>query len=115
MNILWERGPSNVQAVQEALPGESAYTTVQTMLNVLHRKGRVNRTLRGRAYVYEPILSREKAIGHAIHDIVERLFGGSVEALLMTLVRTSNLDAKTLGKLRELVDRTGKRERHGNG
>jgi Penicillinase repressor len=48
MHVLWDIGPAPVQAVQERLSGEKlAYTTVQTMLNVLHRKGRVKRTLRG--------------------------------------------------------------------
>src|ERR1700730_10407527 len=47
MNVLWDSGPSNVQSVQEKLSGSPklAYTTVQTMLNVLHRKGRVRRRL----------------------------------------------------------------------
>src|SRR5215472_16161704 len=84
MNVLWDLGPSNVQAVQEALPGPTklAYTTVQTMLNVLHRKNRVKRSLRGRAYVYQPLLTRERAASQAISDMVDRLFGGSVESLL---------------------------------
>ena len=41
MNILWETGAANVHAVQEQLERELAYTTVQTMLNILHRKGKV--------------------------------------------------------------------------
>ena len=57
MNVLWDLGPANVQAVQEKLAKsqELAYTTVQTMLNVLHRKGKVRRTLRGRAPITQPI------------------------------------------------------------
>jgi len=55
MSVLWRTGPANVQAVQAGPRGrELAYTTVQTMLNVLHRKGRVKRELRDRAYVYRP-------------------------------------------------------------
>ena len=53
MNVLWETGPANVQTVQGRIEGrELAYTTVQTMLNILHRKGRVKRQLKDRAYVY---------------------------------------------------------------
>ena len=68
MRVLWDCGPSNVQSVQEKLAGSSrlAYTTVQTMLNVLHRKGKVRRRLRGRAYEYAPVLTREKAASNAI-------------------------------------------------
>jgi predicted transcriptional regulator len=113
MNVLWQRGPSNVQEVQKALGSPLAYTTVQTMLNVLHRKGRVKRTLRGRAYEYEALLTREGATGNAVRDVIDRVFGGSVEGLLMTLVKTKQLDAKKLARLRELVDESKKGERRG--
>ncbi len=106
MNVLWDCGPSNVQSVQEKLAGSPklAYTTVQTMLNVLHRKGRVRRTLRGRAYDYAPVLTREKAASNAIGDMVDRLFGGSVDGLLMSLVKSRQLDPKRLQELRGLIE-----------
>lgn len=113
MNVLWDFGPSNVQAVQEALPGPTklAYTTVQTMLNVLHRKGRVRRTLHGRSYVYEPLLSRDRAASQAIRDMVDRLFGGSVEGLLMSLVKSKQLDPEKLEQLHKRIEESGKRWR----
>ena len=40
-----------------------AYTTVQTMLNVLHRKGKVKRTLKDKAYFYRPAVSRSQVVG----------------------------------------------------
>jgi BlaI family transcriptional regulator, penicillinase repressor len=62
MKVLWEKGPATVQEVQKNLKGESlAYTTVQTMLNVLHRKGRVKRKLYGKAYQYAPLMTQDKA------------------------------------------------------
>jgi predicted transcriptional regulator len=106
MNVLWDCGPSNVQSVQEKLAGSPklAYTTVQTMLNVLHRKGRVRRRLRGRAYDYAPVLTREKAAGNAIGDMVNRLFGGSVDGLLMSLVKSKQLDSTKLQELSGLIE-----------
>ena len=105
MHVLWDTGPAPVQAVQERLSGEKlAYTTVQTMLNVLHRKGRVKRALRGKAYVYAPVISREKAASQAVADLVDRLFGGSVEGLVMSLVKTRQLDARKIQQLSERLD-----------
>ena len=106
MNVLWDCGPSNVQSVQEKLAASPklAYTTVQTMLNVLHRKGRVRRRLRGRAYEYAPVLTRDKAARNAIGDMVDRLFGGSVDGLLMSLVKSQQLDPKKLQELNGLVE-----------
>jgi len=106
MQVLWELGSGNVQAVQARLPGSTrlAYTTVQTMLNVLHRKGRVKRVLHGRAYEYQPLISQEKAESHAVRDMVDRLFGGSVEGLLMSLVKARQLDPKKLRKLNRMLE-----------
>ena len=106
MNVLWDHGPSNVQSVQENLPGSPrlAYTTVQKMLNVLHRKGRVRRRLRGRAYDYAPVLTREKAANNAIGDMVNRLFGGSVDGLLMSLVKSQQLNPTKLQELSDLIE-----------
>ena len=106
MNVLWDCGPSNVQSVQEKLTASPklAYTTVQTMLNVLHRKRRVRRRLRGRAYEYAPVLTREKAARNAIGDMVDRLFGGSVDGLLMSLVKSQQLDPKKLQELSGLIE-----------
>ena len=105
MKALWESGPSTVQGVQEKLPGERlAYTTVQTMLNILQRKGRVKRKLIGKAYEYRPVLSRDKALGEALGDMLDRMFGGSVEALLMSLVKSRQLDAEKLAKVQRLIE-----------
>jgi predicted transcriptional regulator len=119
MRVLWDAGPSTVQTVQEKLSSSArlAYTTVQTMLNVLHRKGRVKRVLRGRAYEYQPLLTRERATSHAIQDMVDRLFGGSVEDLLMSLVKNKQLAPKKVEMLEKLIkeqERNEKGERRGN-
>jgi BlaI family transcriptional regulator, penicillinase repressor len=104
MQVLWRLGPSQVQAVQQELDGELAYTTVQTMLNVLERKSRVTRRLRGRAYEYRAAVSEEKTLGTAVADLVDRMFGGSPEELVMSLVKSRQLDAGRLAKLAERVD-----------
>jgi BlaI family penicillinase repressor len=104
MHVLWEKGPSTVQEVQARLKGKPAYTTVQTILNTMTKKGRTERTLNGKAYVYRPVLSLELAMGSAIRDLVKRMFGGSVEALLMNLVQTEKLDDETWKRLRLAIE-----------
>jgi predicted transcriptional regulator len=118
MQVLWRLGPSQVQAVQQDLEGGLAYTTVQTMLNVLEKKGRVTRLLRGRAYEYRAVVSEEKTLGTALADLVERMFGGSPEELVMSLVKSRQLDAARLAKLSASVDAAKaakKRERKSDG
>ena len=116
MQVLWEDGASTVQAVQEKLPGESlAYTTVQTMLNVLQRKGKVKRRLVGKAFEYRPVLSRERALREAAGDLLDRMFGGSVDALLMSLVKSRQIDAEKLAKLQRLIDEHERQTEEQNG
>jgi BlaI family transcriptional regulator, penicillinase repressor len=106
MQVLWESGASTVAEVQPRLKAELAYTTVQTMLNVLWRKNKVKRVQEGRAFRYEPVVSRERATGSALRDLVSRMFGGSSEALLMAMVDTRQISAEDLARLAEkLKDR----------
>ncbi|HTU49764.1 MAG TPA: BlaI/MecI/CopY family transcriptional regulator [Acidobacteriaceae bacterium] len=103
MQVLWENGASTVTEVIPKLKAELAYTTVQTMLMVLLRKGKVKRTQEGRAFRYKPVVSRERASGSAVEDLVRRMFGGSAEALLMAMVDTRQISAKELERLARKV------------
>jgi predicted transcriptional regulator len=103
MQVLWENGASTVTEVIPKLKAVLAYTTVQTMLMVLLRKGKVKRTQEGRAFRYRPVVSRERASGNAVEDLVRRMFGGSAEALLMAMVDTRQISAKELERLARKV------------
>ncbi len=106
MKVLWEERAATVQLVQQRLHSGRplAYTTVQTMLNVLLRKGRVRRVMKDRAYVYRPALSRQQAIRQAVGDLVERVFSGSWEDLVVTLVKERRLTPEKLARLQVLLD-----------
>jgi BlaI family penicillinase repressor len=101
MQVLWSEGPSTVAEVQPKLRAELAYTTVQTMLNVLLRKQKVARVQEGRAFRYRAVVSRERATGNALRDMVKRMFGGSSEALLMAMVDARQITAEELGRVAE--------------
>ena len=113
MKVLWAGGPATVESVQDRLPGEPkrAYTTVQTMLNVLHRKGRVKRVLKGRAYEYAPAVSREITVRRTLGDIINRLFGGSAASLVMSLVESRQLTPAKLAELNKLLERAARATR----
>jgi BlaI family transcriptional regulator, penicillinase repressor len=116
MQVLWEAGPSTVSEVQPRLKAQLAYTTVQTMLNVLLRKDKVKRVQEGRAFRYRAVVSRERATGNALRDMVTRVFGGSSEALLMAMVDARQISAEELTRVarrlaaaeREAAGRSGK-------
>jgi BlaI family transcriptional regulator, penicillinase repressor len=99
MQVLWESGPSTVTDVLPKLKSELAYTTVQTMLGVLLRKGKVKRKQEGRAFRYSPAVSRQKASGSALEDLLRRMFGGSPEALVLSMIEARQISAKELNNL----------------
>ncbi len=106
MHVLWEGGPSTVQAVharmQDARP--LAFNTVQTVLSILFRKGKVKRTLKDRAYVYRPAVTREAAAGHAVRDLVDRVFRSRPEELVLSMVRSRQITPEQLASLSRLVE-----------
>ena len=112
MRVLWDGGAGNVQKVLQGLTGEPqlAYTTVQTTLNVLHRKGKVKRKLVGRAFEYSASVSQESADSHALKDLLQKVFRGSVDDLLLTLVRSKKLDAQKLAALQSRLQACGNEE-----
>jgi BlaI family penicillinase repressor len=113
MKILWDSGPATVQTVYQKMQSVRplAYNTVQTVLTILHRKGKVKRSTRDRAYLYTPAVTREKAARQAVQDLVSRLFGGRPEELVLSMVKARQLTADQLAELQKMVE-SGEGETH---
>jgi predicted transcriptional regulator len=110
MQVIWRLGAGNVSAVQEGLEQQLAYTTVQTMLNILQKKGKLRRKLRGRSYEYSATVTEAKASSHALRDLVDRMFGGSSEELVMSLIKSKQIDAEQIARLSRMLDQKGGEE-----
>ena len=107
MQVIWRLGAVTVAAVQAELDPPLAYTTVQTMLNILERKGKLRRELQGRAYTYSALVSEDKALRQTMRDLIDRMFGGSSEDLVMSLLKNRQIDAKRLARLTERFNEEG--------
>ncbi len=112
MNVLWERGPSTVRDVLEALTTkpEPAYTTVLTMLRVMQEKGFVGRDEAGRAHVYSAAVQERQVKRNLLRELVRTAFRGSPEALLMRLLEDEKLSEDELSRLREFIERKSRKE-----
>ncbi len=84
--------------------GEKAYTTVQTIMNILFEKGVLNRQKIGPVNVYKSALSREDVAQDETRTLVSRMFEGSFGALAMYLVDSGELSQKELDELRVLIE-----------
>lgn len=111
MRVLWSESPLTLQEVHERLDADPplAYTTVQTMLNVLHRKGHVKRELEGRGYRYRPATTRARAATQAVGDLIGQLFGGSVDDFVMAVLDHRDVDAAQVEKLARRVAKERKK------
>ena len=108
MKIVWERGPSTVRDVYEALLEDRriAYTTVMTMMNVLERKGHLRKEADGRSYRYNAVRPKGQVVGSMVREFVDRVFGGSAEPLLVHLIEDRRVTAAELDKLARRIRRT---------
>jgi BlaI family transcriptional regulator, penicillinase repressor len=107
LSVLWERGPSTVRDVHEALSSTQAtgYTTVLKLMQIMTEKGLVVRDESQRAHIYEARSSEQKTQRQLLADLVERAFGGSPAKLVMQALSDRRTSADDLNAIRDLLDR----------
>ena len=106
MEVLWEKGAATVSEVVGVVAGEVplAYSTVLTTLRILENKGYLRHKKEGRAFVYRPVVAREKAQESAIKHVLRRFFEDSPELLVLNLVERKKITADQLNRLRKRIE-----------
>ena len=105
MDVIWDRGPSTVAEVHEALPAGNnlAYSTVLTTMRILEEKGWLRHTKDGRAFVYHPQAAREEASRHAVRDVLHKFFGNRADLLVLNLLEDEQISRTELTRLKKLI------------
>ncbi len=113
MDQLWKLESASIREVQESLPTKRRveYTTVQTIVYRLEKKGAVERTRKiGNAHIFKPLLSKRSAVGSLVDDFLSQ-FGGSTEPVMLHLLESGKLTLEDLKQLEESVkEKKGKVE-----
>ena len=108
MKVLWARGQASVREVQEdlnRLAGPVAYSTVQTLLNIMEdKKGLVRHVVEGRTFVYIPKKSSERTIGALTRRFVDRVFDGALDRVMVALLGSKSPTPEELDRLRAMID-----------
>jgi len=106
LQVLWERGPSTVREVHEALQEEKAlgYTTVLKLMQIMTTKGLVRRDENQRAHVYEAQQPAEKTKRQFAADMLERVFDGSARELMLHALASQRSTRQEIEELRNLLD-----------
>jgi predicted transcriptional regulator len=106
LRVLWQRGPSTVRQVHEALERypPAGYTTVLKLLQIMTEKGLVRRDESERTHVYRASLSEGRTQRQLVKDLLDRAFGGSAGQLVLQALGAAKADADELAKIRQLLD-----------
>jgi predicted transcriptional regulator len=111
LKALWERGPSTVREVREALFGKRPmiYTTVLKMLQIMTEKGLVVCDKRERAHVYHPKETRNAVVGRLTGDLLNRVFDGSTPQLVLHALEQKRAKPEDLAEIRRLIKEAERR------
>ena len=106
LGILWERGPSTVRQVHETLHSETetGYTTTLKLMQIMAEKGLLVRADDGRRHIYKPTVSEERTQRQLVGDLLEKVFAGSAEKLVMRALSARKVSSKELKRIREMLD-----------
>lgn len=110
LKVLWDAEPMTVREVREALASggrDLAHTTVITMLGTMVDKGQIEKLdpTEGKAFRFSPRLQREDVSRGMLSDLVERVFDGSAEAVMLSLFDVKELDEEEISSLRKLLNK----------
>jgi predicted transcriptional regulator len=106
LHVLWERGPSTVREVHEALSAYKpiGYTSVLKLMQIMTAKGTVRRDEQQRAHVYEAVQPAEKTKRQLALDVLQRVFDGSASELMMHALAGRKTSKEEVEELRRLLD-----------
>ncbi len=106
LHILWERGPSTVREVYEALQEKRpiGYTSVLKLMQIMTAKGTVRRNEEQRAHVYEAVQPEEKTKRDFALDMLQRVFDGSASELMMHALAGRKASKEEIDEMRRLLN-----------
>lgn len=106
LRILWDKGPSTVRQVNEAMSQDedTGYTTTLKLMQIMAEKGLLLRNDSQFKHVYRPALTEEKAQKQLVGDLLDRAFSGSAEKLVMRALSAKKVSAKELASIKKMLD-----------
>lgn len=106
MKLIWPLGRATVRDVYDVLRARRtiAYTTVQTMMNILEEKGHLRKEPGDKAQLYVPTRPQQAVLKSMVRDFVDRVFDGSARPLLVHLLKDKGLTERERRALQDLLD-----------
>ena len=110
MKVIWPLGQATVREVYDHLKARRtiAYTSVQTMMNILETKGHLEKEPGDKAQTYVPVRPQQTVVRSMVREFVDRVFDGSARPLLVHLLKEKGLTAAERKELQKLLDKEAK-------
>jgi predicted transcriptional regulator len=106
LRTVWQLDKAAVQEVYENFPKKRkiSFTTVQTLLRRIEKKGYLKHRVRGNANIYYAAVNMESVLKRAVNDFLERVFGGDPVPLMMYLAKHGKVTIQDIKKLIKLIE-----------
>ncbi len=113
LRVLWKNGPLSVRDVQNILNESktTGYTTVLKTMQIMADKGLVERDDTRRPQIYRARYSEDRTQKQMLTDLIQRVYGGSVKALVMHAIGTQKPSDKELEAIEKLLERFEDKEK----
>jgi BlaI family transcriptional regulator, penicillinase repressor len=106
MEAVWRIGgaPSVREVIDVAFQnGEKAYTTVQTIMNILVKKGMLTPEKIGMVNFYKPARKRHEIINAELSHLAKRVFRGSTPAMTSYLIHMKDLSREEIESIKKTI------------
>ena len=107
LQVLWQKGPSTVRQVNEALneTRETGYTTTLKLLQIMLDKGLVERDDAQRKHIYATAVRESDTQQQLLRQFVDSTFRGSASRLVMQLLGNHNATPQELDEIKALIEK----------
>lgn len=106
MTVVWDRkqcSASEVWKVLEERRGVSR-NTVHTLLVRLEEKGWLKRTVKKGSVLFSPAVSRTKTQQQSVRRMIDTVFDGSAEGLVLALLNQNTVSKEEADRIRKLIN-----------
>ena len=111
MEVIWKAEKIFLKDIIESYPEpRPASTTVATLLKRMQDKGFVGYELFGNSRQYFPLVKKKDYFSKQVKSIIKNYFGNSALQFASFFTTTSNLSAKELEALKDVIDKEIKKK-----
>ena len=115
LSLLWDHYPATVREINELLnlQKEVGYTTTLKIMQIMHKKGLVERNTDNRTHLYSPVIQKNNTQKKLVHDLLDKAFKGSAAKLVMQVLGNHNPSKEELEEIKDLIEKIEKEQQNG--